>query len=323
LWFSPSSNTKRSAILLGKNKIITVVGVTLLVGGAWATWNTFSGSDDEALDTEASVATMSPSEAKPMMQNAEPITPKKTELVEDVDPEATFAQAREGMIELQGLLADLQRLKALSTGADKKKYRLEQKELKKKMKAIQKEVRALLPGSEMARNELLSMVEAENDPKVKKGLAKLYKGLDDESQATYYSKLTDSESLDTQKLGVKMLSGVSNETSMIGLVGVVNKAEAPHKLKNRAVMGLALSLGQSEPDSEYRIKASAALKDFAKTAQDPKVRESAFRAIAFKRGLTAADHEFVNVALREESDPDVRRAAEFAQKVMKSRSRTK
>ena len=304
-----------------KNKIIPVVCMFLVVGVAWAAWNSFFASSDD--DTETQVEAVTQQEPKTaMVHQPEVEAPKKEEMVEDPDPEATFARARDSMIELQGMLADLQKLKALSQGPDKAKYRAQQNELKKKMKALQKEVRALLPGSEMARNELMSMVETEADPKVKKGLAKLYKGLDEESQATYFGKLTESTSEENQKLGVKLLSGVPNERAMEGLIGMINKDEASHKLKNKAVMGLALSMGRAEDGSDYRAKASTALNELAKTSKDPKVRESAFRAIAFKRGLTEADQEFINVALKEEVNPDVRRAAEFAQKVMKSRARS-
>jgi len=225
---------------------------------------------------------------------------------------------------LRKAMASLGEWKAKSRSKDKNQEpdKAAKKEISNKIKALRKEISPILRDSEVARKELLETIKNEDDPFVKKELARMFNVTDDKSRYALSSELTQSSSPENQKVGIEMLSNVHTNEALNSLSEMAESRSLDVEVRADAVMGIARSTAFAADDEKFQLQGRKALIELTDTRNEPEIRDKAYRAIAMQPNLTAEDEKMLTQAAEQESDPKVKRMAEFTLKVIEARQKS-
>ncbi|HSA58335.1 MAG TPA: HEAT repeat domain-containing protein [bacterium] len=225
---------------------------------------------------------------------------------------------------LRKALAGMGQWKGKDRSKDKSQRpdKAEKEEISKKIKELRREVSPLLRESEVARQELLAAIKEESDPYVKKELARLLNVADAESQSKYYAELAQDRSPDNQKVAVEMLGNLRTPDALTRLTDMAESPSIDAEVRSEAVMGIGRSVTFAAGDEKYQAEGRQTLLELTQGKFEPEIREKAYRAIAMQPSLTAEDEAFLAKAIEQESDPKVKRIAEFTQSVIEARQRS-
>lgn len=231
---------------------------------------------------------------------------------------------KDALASLRTALAGMGQWKSKERSKDKNERpdKAERDELSKKLKELRRELSPILRESEVARKELLDAIKSEKDPYVKKELARLLGVADADSQAKYYADLAGDPSADNQKVAVEMLSNLRTQDSLDRLSGMAENSSLDVGVRADAVLGIGRAVTFAAGDEKYQAQGRRALLEMTQTQYEPEIREKAYRAIAMQPTLTAEDERFLTKTIEQESDPKVKRIAEFTQRVIEARQRS-
>jgi hypothetical protein len=307
-----------------KSKKAILVGASLLLG-AGTLFAVKQGSFRKAAEP-AVEKTVTKAKAPLPPQHPSPALDETWDWPQEADPKASPAVSnaplpKDTLNSLRKAFAGMGQWKSKEKSKDKKERpdKAEKEELSKKLKELRRELRPILRESEVARKELLEAIKDEKDPYVKKELARLLGAADADSQAKYYADLAGDPSADNQKVAVEMLSNLGTQDSLSRLTDMAENRSLDSDVRADAVQGIGRSLLSGTGDEKVRAEGRRTLLEFTQNSYEPEIREKAYRTIAMQSTLTAEDARFLAQSIEQETDPKVKRIAEFTQRVIESR----